>query len=169
MRFLLNSLFFTAVLPLFAATVALAQSGGGATIYKWVDEKGVTHYSESPPGRGSPQQIEVPRSPAPTSAESATPEKSREQQEAEFRKRQIERERAEKMEAGKGQAVRTAEAMQARRCAEAKSRIALLQLQRRGPAATVNEKGEIELWNYEQRGRELNELGKFVDENCKPD
>jgi hypothetical protein len=169
MRLSLNSLFWAAVLPLLAATVALAQSGGSATIYKWVDEKGVTHYSESPPRRGSPQQIELPRSPAPTNAQPVMPEKSWEQQDAEFRKRQIERERSEKTEAAKGQAVRTAEAMQKQRCADAKSRIAQLQLQRRGPAPTVNEKGEIELWNYEQRGRELNALGKFVDENCRSD
>ena len=164
-----DSLSWAQVLTLLAATVELAQPGGSPTIYKWVDAKGVTHYSESPPERGRAQQLEIPRSLAPTSAQPVTPGKSWAQQDAEFRQRQIERERSEKLEASKREAVRTAEAMHKQRCAAARARIALLQLQRRGPAPTINEKGEMEMWNFEQRGRELNEPGKFVDEDCEPD
>jgi hypothetical protein len=39
-----------ALLPLVAA---------GQTMYKWVDEKGVTHFSESPPPDGKAAKIEV--------------------------------------------------------------------------------------------------------------
>lgn len=41
-----------------------------AAIYKWVDEKGVTHYTEQPPAGGKGQEIQ-PRVPAP--AKQATP------------------------------------------------------------------------------------------------
>jgi len=54
-------------------------------------------------------------------------------------------------------------------CAKARARIAFLQQQRHGPVATVNERGQVEYWNLEQRGKELNDLGEFVDKNCPPD
>lgn len=60
-----------------------------------------------------------------------------------------------------------AETKKKEKCAEAKARVALLQSHE--PVPTRNEKGEIELWNYELRGIELNELGKFIDQNCPPD
>jgi hypothetical protein len=44
------ALLVLALLPLAAA---------GQTMYKWVDEKGVTHFSESPPPDGKAAKIEV--------------------------------------------------------------------------------------------------------------
>ena len=52
------------VLPLLAvATLA-------APIYKWVDEKGVTHYSEKPPPKQKVQEIQVQPAPPAAGAES---------------------------------------------------------------------------------------------------
>jgi len=42
-------------LPLFLAVLATPCQ---AAIYKWVDEKGVTHYTEQPPANGKGQEIQ---------------------------------------------------------------------------------------------------------------
>jgi hypothetical protein len=49
-----------------AASVGLAIAAvATAEIYKWVDEKGVTHYSEHPPAHGAAKTIETPPAPVP--------------------------------------------------------------------------------------------------------
>lgn len=53
----------------------LAVVTAGATIYKWVDEKGVTHYSQTPPAKQKAQEIQAP--PLPSAAtEGSKPEPS---------------------------------------------------------------------------------------------
>jgi hypothetical protein len=48
----------TALLTLFLSTVLAASTwAAGATVYKWVDEKGIVHYSDQP--HPSAQQLEV--------------------------------------------------------------------------------------------------------------
>lgn len=157
-------------IALAAVGSALAQTASSATIYKWVDEKGVTHYSESPPPKTKSKPIEVQTAPSPPAEQAGTAAvKSLQEQELEFQERRKEREAAMLQEERKRQAVKTAESDKKRKCAEAKTRLAYLQKQKRGPAATRNEKGEIEWWNFERRGIEINELGKFIDQNCPPD
>ena len=48
--------------------LAFAAPTMAATIYKWVDEKGVTQFSAQPPEQGSAQRINpnIPRPPAST-------------------------------------------------------------------------------------------------------
>jgi hypothetical protein len=41
------------------ALLLLAFAAAAQTMYKWVDEKGVTHFSESPPPDGNAAKIEV--------------------------------------------------------------------------------------------------------------
>jgi hypothetical protein len=49
-----------------AASVGLAIAAiATAEVYKWVDERGVTHYSEHPPADGAAKRIESPPTPAP--------------------------------------------------------------------------------------------------------
>ena len=63
-------LFFFSALPAYAA------------IYKWVDENGVTHYSQTPPTSDTQsQKLTVPRGPAPpppAKSQNAQPEKPNE-------------------------------------------------------------------------------------------
>lgn len=152
-----------------AVGFALLQAASGATIYKWVDEKGVTHYSESQPPQTKSKPIEVQTAPATSGGKvGATGGKTSREQELEFQKLQEEREATAIKEERERQAAKSAEADKTRKCAEAKARLAYLQGQRRGPAATRNEKGEIEWWNFERRGIEINELGRFIDQNCPP-
>lgn len=73
--------------------VALAQ------VYKWVDDKGVTHYDASPPPNAKSREIQVrdPTGGPGTKPRAAGP--SVQEQEAAFRQRQIEREQADAKEA----------------------------------------------------------------------
>jgi hypothetical protein len=53
-----------------AALLSMAPTAGMAEVYKWVDDDGVTHYSQQPPPEGTPTVI-TPTADAPSSAESA--------------------------------------------------------------------------------------------------
>lgn len=60
----------------------------GAPIYKWVDENGVTHHSETKPPKEKTREIQVQPT-LPASADSGKPDaKSWQGQELEVRKRQ---------------------------------------------------------------------------------
>ena len=78
----------------------LAMAAIGATLYKWIDEKGVTHYSETPPPGGKARELKVKPTPPDAGAEGSKPEaKSWQQQEKEFKQRQETREKAAAQEA----------------------------------------------------------------------
>lgn len=59
---------------LLAALLLIAAPAiGQTTIHKWVDERGVTHYSEQPPASGQSKEIQ-PRVTRPPAAETAAPQ-----------------------------------------------------------------------------------------------
>lgn len=88
----------------------------GAGIYKWVDEKGVTHYSDTPASDQKSKKIEA--SPPP---ETGITQKSWQQKEHEFRQRRLEAEEAEEKQKQK-EAIRIKEE-QRQRCARAKNEL----------------------------------------------
>lgn len=51
-------------LILLAAAQALFLNHAAAAVYKWVDEQGVTHYSQTPPSTGQAQILPPPPPPA---------------------------------------------------------------------------------------------------------
>jgi len=88
-------------------------------MYRWVDEKGVTHFSEDPPPEGAKGQKFEPKvtPPSSTAAPSGdTPDKWK-GQEADFRKRQIERTQRDEADAR----VKT---QRGQRCSEARRKLA---------------------------------------------
>jgi len=120
---------------LIAALLAAAASAGmGATLYKWVDEKGVTHYTQEPPPDGKATKIE-PKVDAPA----AKPESSESwrEREVEFRRRRLEKERNdEKAQAGADEAEKQRRA----RCLQAQEELHIMEPGH--PVYRVNEKGE---------------------------
>lgn len=56
------------VLLAVAALLSMVPLAGMAEVYKWVDDDGVTHYSQQPPPEGTPTVI-TPDTGAPSSAE----------------------------------------------------------------------------------------------------
>lgn len=120
MRWLLLGLF----LPLAASAQGL---------YKWVDEKGVVHYSDKPPAGQSGRKLDV--APQPPLDGSSSPQRSRSWQEqlAESNER---RHQAEKAEQQRQKAAKEAE----QKCLKARS--ALASLKRERPIYRSTKEGE---------------------------
>ena len=86
----------------------LAMATIGAVIYKWVDEKGVTQYTQTPPPKKKAQEIQVRPATPDAGMEGSSPKaKSWQQDEIEFKQRREDRERAEAQEAARKKAEST--------------------------------------------------------------
>ena len=70
----------------------------GATLYKWQDDHGVTHYSETPPSDRKAKAISLQPAPPISSGENPPDTKSWQEKDIEFRKRRAERQEAEKIQ-----------------------------------------------------------------------
>ena len=104
----------------------LAVATVGATIYKWVDEKGVTHYSETPPPKQKAQKIQAPPPPPSTTTEGGKPApKTWQEKEQEFQKRRAEHQQ----ESSRIEKSSVERAEGEERCLEARKQLAMLQEQ----------------------------------------
>ncbi|MFN0159875.1 MAG: DUF4124 domain-containing protein [Burkholderiales bacterium] len=136
----------------------LAVTPVAAQVYKWVDEKGRTHYGERPPASGKSKEMPI-REAAPKSdraAGAATP--SVKDQETAFRQRQVKREE-EEAKAAKDTAVRE------RQCKSARGDLADLQVQRR--VFTRNDRGEREFMSDTERESRVAQLQSEVNRFCR--
>ena len=102
------------LLMLLALLVGVAVASG---IYKWVDETGVTHYSQVPPPSGEAQEIRIEPSTSTSAPVPGKPRSTWQEKEQEFQRRRMEREQAE----------RTREAQEKREAAWRQSRCQQLQ------------------------------------------
>lgn len=75
--------------PLLLLILLIAAAAVGGAMYKWVDEKGVTHYSDAPPPKQKSQRLEAQTAPVPAAPETATPPptKSWQKKDEEFKQR----------------------------------------------------------------------------------
>jgi hypothetical protein len=114
-----RSLALAVVLFRFSVAAAI-----GATVYKWIDERGVTHYSQTPPSAQKAQMLGVESTPPSQSSEGdrTAIEKWREKN-AEFNRRWEERKKAEEAEAKK---TTGASSNQLAECDKAKTELARL-------------------------------------------
>ena len=144
----------------------LAVATLGATIYKWVDEKGVTHYSETQPPKQKVREIQVQPTP-PAGAESGKPAaKSWQEQELEFRKRHAERQEAAKRQEEKEAAAKREALARKQRCILARQNLHTLQMQR--AVYSINEKGERVFLDDKTRAAEIQRMKKEVESFCEP-
>lgn len=99
-----------------AAVLVLLWAGGAAAqMYKCVDARGVTHYADKPTPGCSNAAVDIRGSP-PISGRIAPPPEDTAQQEVDFRRRQAEREEAERIEqAERAQAERRCASLRAQR------------------------------------------------------
>lgn len=126
--------------------------------YKWVDEKGVTHYSEHPP-EGKATKMEVkPAAGAPSAAERPDRWKDRE---LEFRERQAGREREYQREKAKAE---KAAAQRKVLCGRARTQLDVMQ--HIGGVYRLNEKDERIYLDPNDRLRETERWKKVAKENC---
>lgn len=158
-----------------APIVILACIAGFATVpalgqtYKWKDADGKIHYSDQPPPPGAKEEATVKRkpgaqAPAPAGDAKAAPAankaKTYQEQEAEFRKRQVEA--AEKDAAERKKAAEEAEKKQ--NCAKAQAQVATLQAG--GRVTRVNANGEKEYLSDAQIAQDLESARKSVASWC---
>ena len=140
------------------ALIAFVASGSAAAeVYKWVDEKGVTQYSESPPPDGKATKVQTAPAPVPAKDASA----NWKDKELDSRRSRIEREQSE------DHARRKAEhdtARRTNRCIAARRELKLLQEQR--PIYEVNPKGERVYLADKDRPAEIEAARRAVAANC---
>lgn len=144
-----------------AACLALAAFAAGAqTMYKWVDEKGTTHFSEHPPPDGKKAAKVEPKVTPPSSPATAAPKSDAQSwraQEAEFRKRQVER-------GQRDQAEQRERAERGQQCSEARRR--LTSLQNTNLIYRDNEDGTRSYLNEAQRESAITRQREAIREVC---
>ncbi|HJV24154.1 MAG TPA: DUF4124 domain-containing protein [Aromatoleum sp.] len=136
----------------------------GATVYKWVDERGITHYSETPHPQGKSQEIQTPATPSQDADRNTPTAKSWQEQELDFRKRHLERqEAARKAEETEAAAKRDALARK-QRCIAARQNIYILENERK--VFSINEKGERVFLPDDARAGEIARMRKEIEVFC---
>ena len=136
------------------ATLLLA-TGASAQIYKWVDEKGRTHYEERPP-EGQEKDAKKMTAPTPsTDAKPATPQDWK-QKEIEFKQRQQLRDQADAAEQKKRD-------QRDKACASAREDLAYNE--QRGRFYT-EDKGEKRFRTDEEQAAAVAALRRKVQELC---
>lgn len=138
--------------------VSLCAAAYAQTMYKWVDEKGVTHFSSEPPADGKAQKIEVKPQP-PSSGSQPAPQRLED-----VRKRALElREERLGKEKREDDARRAAEKNNAR-CMRARDELQVLQRARR--LYSLNERGERVYLDDKERTAEVEKLQRAIDTHC---
>jgi Domain of unknown function (DUF4124) len=145
----------TRIAFLLAAFLPLAVA---AQMYKWVDEKGVTHYSETPPPDGKANKIDI-KSSGPDAPSGAADWK---QKELDARQQRIQKEQQEQQQKTQEQNVLTA---RQKNCVEAQRQLANVQAAR--PVFTVDEKGEKVFLDDKDREREIDGWKANVRKYCE--
>jgi uncharacterized protein DUF4124 len=138
--------------------VALLLSAGAAfgQVYRWVDEKGVTHYGAQPPQGAKAREVDDKLATPPGAA--APPREDWQQKEREFRQRQIQSGEAEAKKAQEGERRRAV-------CNEQRDRLARL---RQAPRTyQLDEKGERVFLDDRQRDDAIARQEKTVAQYCQ--
>jgi len=150
-----NSNLFRA-LPHFVALMLVAGAAFGQ-IYRWVDEKGATHYGERPPQGAKAREVEDKLA-NPPGANAPTPTEDWQDKDREFRQRQI--------EAGQAQEKKEQEA-QRRRAMCNEQRDLLARLRQAGRTYHLNEQGERVYDDDAEREKAVARQEKLVAQYCQ--
>jgi hypothetical protein len=128
-----------------------------AQVYKWVDEKGVTHYGERPPqGKKAEEVGQRLANPGPAPGKAAQP--SWKDQDLEFRRRKIEAEQNEAKD-------RQREDAQRQGCNQARDQLAQMRSARR--LYRLDEKGERVFQSDDERNASVARLEQLVSDRCR--
>ena len=147
------------ILLVLAAAVPLAS----AQAYKWKDASGRIQYSDTPPPPGAKdvQQLRKAAPSATASGGASTPARSAAEQDAEFRKRLVEKQEAEAKQAKAAEEEQT----RARNCTQAKGQLAALDSG--GRMVQLNAQGERIALDDAERERARQDSLKAIDTWCK--
>ena len=134
-------------------TLASAAPG---QVYKWVDAKGVTQYSEKPPADGKSKTVDV-RESSPRPAGATASASSLKDRELDFRKRQTAREESE---------ARAAQEKTRRDAGCKKARAELINLQNTSRLYQLNERGERIFMSSTERDASVARYEADVNRYC---
>jgi hypothetical protein len=127
-----------------------------AQVYKWVDEKGTTHYGERPPQGGKAQELEQhPANPGP--ARGTADQSNWKEKDLEFRRRRIETEQAEAKRKLREDAQRQA-------CNQARDQLGQMKLAHR--LYRLDDKGERVFQSDEERSASIARQELLVSQQC---
>ncbi len=146
------------LLPAMLLALALPAA---ADMYKWVDDKGVTHYSETPPPEGTKsKKLDLPTA---TPSGDTRPETAQDwkNRELELRKQRLKKESAEAKE--KEQSDKTA-ADRKRLCITAQNKLDILQ--GGGGIYHMNERGERVFLSDDERAAEISKWRVILKGSC---
>ena len=148
------------------ALVLLATTSGYCDVYKWVDSDGTVHYSDQPAPAATQEQTLNIRSGTTTDTEAGAKKapgtKSYIEQDADFRKRQVEE---EEKRAKEQKALADAKQRQGN-CERALANLHALQSGQR--ITRTNDQGERYYLDDSQRQQEIAETQKAADSWCNP-
>jgi hypothetical protein len=126
-----------------------------AQMYKWVDEKGVTHYSETPPPDGKAAKVDI----RPATGGGSTPAGGDwKQRELESKQQRIQKDQDQQQEQKQSSA-------RYNNCTEAQRQLAIAQQPR--PLFQVNDKGEKVYLDDKDRDREIAGWQANVKKYCE--
>jgi hypothetical protein len=140
-----------------AIAVSLFPACAIAQMYKCVDQRGVTHYSDKPSPGCKGSEVDIRASP-PVGSAAPRPAQDLKQQETEFQRRRIAREREEEKAAAQRAAVE-------RRCAAMHAELQRLGSTRR--LVTVDAKGERTEVDETTRNARMASLKAEIDRQCR--
>jgi hypothetical protein len=159
----MNTRTWSARIGLLLLACAAASLPLQAQVYKWVDEKGVTHYSESPPDDKKDKVKKVDTT-APTGfgVSNAKGPKSVQDMETDFKQRRVARQEEEQKQA---KAAEQARKESTKKCNQAKQ--TLIEMAHNGGVYEFNDKNEKVYLTDEQRQALAATAQADVERYCK--
>jgi len=143
--------------------VLISYAGGSeAQIYRWIDENGTTHFSDSPPPGDSAEEVELRDQPSEQAVQEAQEDLARrlQYQRADSEER---RETQAAQEQGREEAERQ-EAERQVQCANARQQLEVLEMQL--PVYRENDAGEREYLDDNGRLAEQTQLRRDIAQHC---
>lgn len=134
-----------------------------SSFYKWVDENGVTHYTETPPEDPNVQSTRI-RASGKMPSEADKAQERLEAQRGEFKKAAREREKYSDLSEKEAQEKKHQETIQ-KNCGQAKKNIETLNQNAR--VREQDKEGNLHYLTPEEHQERLNQARKFLEENCK--
>lgn len=133
--------------------LALSTTAMASQVYKWVDDKGVTHFGAQPPqgqqattiNTATPPPRQAPSAPAPSVEEQLDPEQAAIDKKV---KEDVAKQEAERKQY----------------CENARTNLAQLE---NNPRLRIEDGGEVRRLDENERQERITELKKSITENCK--
>lgn len=146
-------------LLLLLVAALLAQPAAAGEVYKWKDEQGRIHYSDTPPAHQPSNRLEGIRKGSEASAEQARKALADKLNESQMHRQQTQ-EAEDKQRAAEEEKRKRAEA-----CRKAQERLAILQ--QRGVVAQIDAQGQRKTLSDAERQAAISQTQQRVTETCQ--